>query len=541
MLTALYGHRDNLIDLINAGADANKVGRYNCIALHYAVDSNRYECLKVLLKIPGIHLNHRNRLGFTPLSEACQLGFPECVDLLIKAGADVNGPDKQVPALVECMCYSEKQLEQLAQDDQPRNFKKKECMEILIKAGAKVNVQDYRGSTALMKASENGCEDCVKLLLEAGADVNITSKEGHTALIYSVAYGRDACLDALIAAGVDVASQEVQGSTTLMCASANGHDNCVKYLIHAGVDVNFKDSKGCTALTQAAHFASFKCIETLLQLGADVNGRTKDQGTTLLIASMYNERKCKLPIDFTGNVYVPENHNVFKSFETLINAGADVNIKDNTGKVPLINVLLYDHEPCVPLLLAAGADVNITDKDSGSSALMIAIKKDRNETFDQLLEAGADVNIVNNNGNTALTTAAAYWWKNDEFVKRLLKANCRINTMAGMTENALAVHLRGPSSTNYITWPLVAAGEMLNGFRKVHYLLDFLTLDVRIQLKYICRETIRKHLLNLDPHSNLFGRVPLLGLPRVLGQYVLYNITLEPCKIFCDTQNSPNG
>ena len=35
----------------------------------------------------------------------------------------------------------------------------------------------------------------------------------------------------------------------------------------------------------------------------------------------------------------------------------------------------------------------------------------------------------------------------------------------------------------------------------------------RLHLKHICREAIRKHLLNLDPHTHLFGRVPRLGLP----------------------------
>ena len=41
-------------------------------------------------------------------------------------------------------------------------------------------------------------------------------------------------------------------------------------------------------------------------------------------------------------------------------------------------------------------------------------------------------------------------------------------------------------------------------------------------LKEKCRNVIRKHLLELDPHENLFIRVPRLGLPSLLTEYLLY-------------------
>ena len=51
--------------------------------------------------------------------------------------------------------------------------------------------------------------------------------------------------------------------------------------------------------------------------------------------------------------------------------------------------------------------------------------------------------------------------------------------------------------------------------------------DLRLDLKHLCRQTIRKHLLNLDPHEHLFGRIPKLGLPRTLSKYLLFNFSLE--------------
>ena len=51
--------------------------------------------------------------------------------------------------------------------------------------------------------------------------------------------------------------------------------------------------------------------------------------------------------------------------------------------------------------------------------------------------------------------------------------------------------------------------------------------DLQMCLKHLCRETLRRHLLELDPHTHLFGRVPRLGLPKSLMEYLLYNQTLD--------------
>ncbi len=42
-----------------------------------------------------------------------------------------------------------------------------------------------------------------------------------------------------------------------------------------------------------------------------------------------------------------------------------------------------------------------------------------------------------------------------------------------------------------------------------------------------CRGFVRKHLLQLDPHQNLFLRVPKLGLPSPFSKYLLYNMSLD--------------
>ena len=46
-------------------------------------------------------------------------------------------------------------------------------------------------------------------------------------------------------------------------------------------------------------------------------------------------------------------------------------------------------------------------------------------------------------------------------------------------------------------------------------------------LKYLCREVIREHLLHLDPHENPFIRVPRLPLPKLMCDYLLYDMSLD--------------
>ena len=178
-------------------------------------------------------------------------------------------------------------------------------------------------------------------------------------------------------------------------------------------------------------------------------------------------------------------------------------------------------------LIDSGADLNIVDSE-GSSALIKTVKGQR-VTFDLLLKAGAHVNIVDNKGDTALTIAATN--VNVYMAKHLLKANCRINKMAGMLDNALTCHLKRcrPVHKN-LTRLLYAAGEHLDEDNDIN---EFAVLElggVRMQLKHICRHTIRKHLLNLDPHQHLFGRIPELGLPEIINQFLLHDESIEEIK-----------
>ena len=60
----------------------------------------------------------------------------------------------------------------------------------------------------------------------------------------------------------------------------------------------------------------------------------------------------------------------------------------------------------------------------------------------------------------------------------------------------------------------------------MHLASYYLQDDEPIHLKVICRRAIREHLLQMN-QVNLFLRVPHLGLPSLLTNYLLYYVSLQ--------------
>jgi hypothetical protein len=121
----------------------------------------------------------------------------------------------------------------------------------------------------------------------------------------------------------------------------------------------------------------------------------------------------------------------FEVFETLLKAGADVNVVRRDGKSALQLAIVSGKGRSFEMfeaLLEAKADVNVINGD-GASALHLAIASDSArsfEMFETLLKAGADLNVVRRDGASALALA-------------IVSGNARIlNCMPKMIENESA-------------------------------------------------------------------------------------------------------
>lgn len=90
-----------------------------------------------------------------------------------------------------------------------------------------------------------------------------------------------------------------------------------------------------------------------------------------------------------------------------ISAGTNINQKDPFGgSSPLISAALFNQPEIVTLLLDAGANINFKNND-GSTALHVAAFFCHPEIVKLLLKNGADKGLRNNSGSTAYDTVAA--------------------------------------------------------------------------------------------------------------------------------------
>ena len=126
-----------------------------------------------------------------------------------------------------------------------------------------------------------------------------------------------------------------------------------------------------------------------------------------------------------------------------------------------------------------------------------------------------------------------------ECVKLLLKSGAHVNVTNKYHHNALQCYIVECEPIHVeLAMILLAAGEIIDGttveiverfgrLRRVD-VPDFLQMTaLKLNLKHTCREAIRKHLLHLDRHANLFNRIPKLELPSLVVEYLLFDINIK--------------
>ena len=257
----------------------------------------------------------------------------------------------------------------------------------------------------------------------------------------------------------------------LVSAAFVGHDKYLEALIQAGADVNRPGPAGYTALIYAARNGWDKCVDILIKAGANVNMQDGFDGyTALKHAAFWGCDKC---------------------VELLIQAGADVNIQDREGYTALINAVEHGFDKCVELLVEAGADVNKQYRN-GTTAVNAALRRQNTRCLKLLLRAGAGVN----------------------------KSRADMNNWGDYE------HLFG--FNRHIDVVLYIAGTKIDlpQSKVPGYLKKLMKKPSGISLIHICREAIRNHMISVSC-VNLFHRVPRLGLPSTLQEYLLLNTSLD--------------
>lgn len=241
-------------------------------------------------------------------------------------------------------------------------------------------------SVRLNTAVTQGTLREVKSLLSVGADVNnheensdIHSDVG-VPLMRAVARGSLPLMRCLLAHGANVDQKDERGRTALMYVSginmywtAEARDENLpatrlaagpaRLLLRHGANIGIRDSTGKTALMWAAQLNP-SAVSLLLAHKARVDARDKWGRTALLCAASVRDAK---------------------SMALLLAAGADVNVQDRDGETPLMRASVQPEQPgdddeakaqwqeaiaqrrqAIALLLKRGANLHLKDKQRRS-------------------------------------------------------------------------------------------------------------------------------------------------------------------------------
>ena len=245
----------------------------------------------------------------------------------------------------------------------------------------------------------------IKILIKNRADMNAKDDDGDTPLHVACIYGNINFVSEYIDTYKDNLNLNIknnEGLTPLMLACKNSHVSIVKILLDNDANFQEKDLDG--------HTAFYNCL---------TNYRTGFTGT-----GSVNLERSRL------------KENKISILKQLIEKGADINVKSNTGRTPLHKIFeMYNASgggtPHIDTLLEILKEIFIKNEEFdiniknnlGISPFHYLCKKNRNENIIKLLlDTGVvNVNITDNNMLTPLHYLCKYSYKNS--IAKLLLDN----------------------------------------------------------------------------------------------------------------------
>lgn len=191
------------------------------------------------------------------------------------------------------------------------------CLVLALPAWAGKRKEIYRSDVPLIDTIAKDDLASALALVHAGAPLNVVDKGDYTPLEFAISHGFEDIAEELLKAGADPSFPNRQGTTPLMMAAWSNDLGIGKLLLTKGVNVDAVDADGETALMATLHncpdgmpfsldgpadddlkskidahqsCAEGAMVQLLLDAGADPNVRSNTGVTALLIASIMGNK-----------------------------------------------------------------------------------------------------------------------------------------------------------------------------------------------------------------------------------------------------------
>jgi uncharacterized protein len=358
---AAYGDVKVIEELLAAGADPDTANADGETALMFVARTSNVKAADALLS-HGAHVDATEKVrGQTALHFAAAESQPAMVKELLRHRADpnlrtvINHDLRQLSAEPRVQWRSPGGLTPLLYAARQGCL---ECVQNLIKGGADANLSDPDGISPLLIATENFHFDTAVYLLKSGADPNHWDWWGRTPLYAAVdlntlPYGGRAdrpslddttslkMIELLLNAGANPNAQLKLFPPFRQIGSDRGADQML--------------TVGTTPLIRAAKAGDTDAVKLLLAHGALPDLANSLGITPLMAAAGLGSNE----IDTRGKYVTQQTAN--ESIDLLVAAGAKINAVDNGGRSALHGAAYWGWDDVVKNLVAHHADPSIKD------------------------------------------------------------------------------------------------------------------------------------------------------------------------------------
>ncbi len=391
--TVHWGDSDTADLLIRAGANVNAANDLGITPLHWACRIMSASMVSKLLKAGAKPNTLALTTGETPLMAATRTGSLEAVKALLAHGARPNLAETAhgQTALMWAVSRRHTEIVRTLLEHGADVRDRTKVHPLLFTRGSRGARQKDEvvpvevptgGFTPLLFAARQGDVESAMLLVDAGANANDVAADSMSALVIAAHSGNGAVATYLLQKGANPNSAGT-GYTALHAAVLRGDLDLVKSLVAHGADPNAKLTRGtpvrhfsrdyalegalvgATPYWLAAKFAEPAIMRTLAAGGADTTLGLSDGRTPLLAAAGLGSRgdRRDRTLDEVEQIDAREDERQsLEAVKAALDLGSDVGAADKNGETALHAVASKGFDSVVQLLVNAGAQLNVKNK-----------------------------------------------------------------------------------------------------------------------------------------------------------------------------------